>query len=81
MLDFLTTLAFLLNGVGEANPLVNAALTISPAPWVGLALVKVLALVVGFTCWRLGRYRLLARANAFFAALVAWNLLALILAS
>ena len=78
MLDFMTTLAFLLNGVGEANPLVRFALQYSPNPLGGLLLVKLVALALGVYCWRAGRQRLLGRINVLFAVLVAWNLLALI---
>ena len=78
MLDFMTTLAFLLNGVGEANPVVRFALQYSPNPVGGLLVVKLVALALGVYCWRAGRQRLLGRINFLFAVLVAWNLLALI---
>jgi Domain of unknown function (DUF5658) len=78
MLDFMTTLAFLLNGVGEANPVVRFALQYSPNPVGGLLVVKLVALALGIYCWRAGRQRLLGRINILFAVLVAWNLLALI---
>ena len=78
MLDFMTTLAFLLNGVGEANPVVRFALQYSPNPVGGLLVVKLVALALGVYCWRAGRQRLLGRINILFAFLVAWNLVALI---
>ncbi len=78
MLDFMTTLAFLLNGVGEANPVVRLALQYSPNPVGGLLVVKLVALALGVYCWRAGRQRLLVRINILFAFLVAWNLVALI---
>ena len=78
VLDFLTTIAFLANGVKEANPLVNFALKMGPSPISGLVAVKVLAVLLGIYCWRLGRQRLLSRMNMMFAILVAWNLIALI---
>jgi hypothetical protein len=81
VLDFMTTVAFLLHGVREGNPLVRAALHYSPNPLGGLLLVKVLAIGLGVYCWRGGRERLLSRINILFAALVAWNLVALILGS
>jgi hypothetical protein len=37
--------------------------------------------VLGLYCWRQGRRQLLFRINILFAALVAWNLVALILRS
>ncbi|MBI5281193.1 MAG: hypothetical protein HY858_05870 [Candidatus Solibacter usitatus] len=78
-LDLLTTLAFLLAGVKEGNPMVRAAISLSGSPIAGLVMVKVAALALGLFCWFKGRERLLSRANAFFALLVAWNLLCLIL--
>ena len=81
ILDFLTTVAFLINGVSEANPFVRFVLNIVPNPLAGLLAVKVLALLLGFYCWRMRRERLLASINILFAALVAWNLIALIVGS
>mgnify|MGYP000442265704 CR=1 FL=1 len=78
MLDFLSTMAFLAHGVQEANPLVRAAMAWGGSPWSGLLAVKVLAVGLGLFCWKSGRIRLLARANAAFACLVVWNLVALI---
>jgi Domain of unknown function (DUF5658) len=78
MLDLLTTVAFLLHGVQEANPLVRLVLRYSSHPLGGLLLVKVLALALGVYCWRCGRQRLLTRINILFAIVVAWNLIALI---
>jgi hypothetical protein len=78
VLDFLTTLAFLLSGVQEANPVVRLVVAASPSAWVGLVTVKTVALLLGLCCWRMGRLRLLTRINLFFAVLVAWNLVAII---
>lgn len=78
VLDFLSTIAFLANGVKEANPLVRLALKLGPSPIGSLVIVKVLAVVLGIYCWRMGRQRLLARINIVFAAVIAWNLVALI---
>lgn len=80
-LDFLTTIAFLINGVREGNPLVRLALGIGSNPLTGLILVKLLAVLLGFYCWRTGKRQLLVRINLLFAVLVAWNLVALILSS
>jgi Domain of unknown function (DUF5658) len=79
ILDFLTTVAFLLHGVREANPLVRLAFSTGANPLAILAMVKLLAIVLGFYCWHQGRRQLLFRINILFAALVAWNLVALIL--
>jgi hypothetical protein len=78
MLDFLTTEAFLLHGVQEANPVMRLALRYSSHPLGGLLLVKLLALGLGIYCWRCGRHKLLTRINVLFAIVVAWNLVALI---
>jgi hypothetical protein len=78
MLDLLTTLAFMLHGIQEANPVVRFALRFSSHPWGGLLAVKILALGLGIYCWRCGRERLLTRINILFAIVVAWNLVALI---
>ena len=79
VLDFLTTVAFLLNGVREGNPLVRMALEFFPSPLGGLLFVKVLAVGLGIYCWQFGKQRLLGRINWYFAAVVAWNLVALII--
>jgi hypothetical protein len=81
VLDFLTTVAFLLNGVREANPVVRLFIKLAPDPLSGLLAVKVLAVLLGLFCWRLGRPRLLFRMNLLFALVVTWNLLALIMGS
>jgi hypothetical protein len=78
-LDFLTTLAFLLSGVREGNPVVRLFLCFGSTPLGGLMVVKVFAVALGVFCWRMGRHRLLGRMNLFFAALIVWNLVALIL--
>ena len=81
LLDLLTTIAFLLQGVPEGNPVVRFAIRLSPSPMSGLLLVKLLALLLGIYCWRADRLRLLGKVNILFAALIAWNLVALILGS
>ena len=81
MLDFLTTVAFLLNGVQEGNPLVKWAIQTFPSPIVGLAFIKIVAVLLGMACWYSGRERLLTRINIGFAVLVAWNLLTLVVKS
>lgn len=79
VLDFLTTIAFMINGVKEANPLVRFAVKVCPSPISGLLAVKVLAVLLGIYCWRMGRDRLLSRINVVFAMVIAWNLVALII--
>ena len=81
VLDFLTTIAFLTHGVREANPFVRLVLDFVPNPIAGLLAVKLMALVLGLYCWRLKRERLLSWINILFVALVAWNVIAIILIS
>jgi hypothetical protein len=81
VLDFMTTVAFLLHGVHEGNPLVRVALRYAPNPLGGLLAIKVLAVGLGIYCWRGGRDRLLTKINIVFAAIVAWNMVALIIGS
>jgi Domain of unknown function (DUF5658) len=79
MLDLMTTTAFLVRGIQEANPMVRLALRIAPNPLGGLLAVKILAFGLGVYCWRCRRERLLSRMNMLFAVVVAWNLVVLIL--
>lgn len=81
ILDFLTTVAFLLNGVEEGNPLVRMAIKLAPNPLVGLVMVKLAAVGLGLYCWWAGRGSVLGKINWLFAAVVAWNLTALIIGS
>ena len=75
VLDAMSTVAFLMLGVHEANPLVRFAFSIWPSPIAGLLLVKLAAVLIGVYCWVMGRERLLFRANLLFA----WNLWEVIL--
>jgi hypothetical protein len=77
LLDLLSTWAFLQHGVEEANPLVTLVLNY-PEPMAGLIGVKLLAFILGAYAEATGRIRALRTANWFFAALIVWNLLALI---
>jgi hypothetical protein len=79
ILDLLTTLAFLMAGVQEGNPVVRAAIGVMGGPLPGLIAVKTAAFGLGLFCWTRHRTRLLSRVNGCFALLVAWNLLCLIL--
>jgi Domain of unknown function (DUF5658) len=79
MLDFLTTIAFLANGIHEANPFVKMMLSLIPNPIAALMSVKLMALLLGVYCWRMRRERLLSYINVMFAVLVAWNVVVLIL--
>ena len=81
VLDFLTTVAFLVQGVQEGNPLVRLAMQFTPNPMIGLLIVKIAAVGLGIYCWHGGRGRTLNRINLLFAVVVTWNLVSLILGS
>jgi len=77
-MDLLSTIAFLLTGIEEGNPMVRLSMRVANDPLTGLLLVKFAAISLGLICvWR-GRLRLLQRMNILFALLVAWNLFSLI---
>ncbi|MBV8817659.1 MAG: hypothetical protein JO022_04825 [Acidobacteriaceae bacterium] len=78
ILDFLTTVAFLVHGIQEANPVVRFAMKLCPSVIAGLILIKTAALLLGVYCWRMRREKLLSRINILFALVVAWNLVAMI---
>ena len=78
VLDLLTTVAFLLSGVQEGNPLVKMALEWAPTPLSGLVCVKLVALGLGYYCLKMNKEALLAKINIMFALVVAWNMVALI---
>jgi hypothetical protein len=79
LLDVLTTVAFLMVGVQEGNPLVRLALNVAPNPFIGLGLVKLAGMALGLSCAVRGRHQLLGRINMLFAAVVVWNMAALII--
>ena len=77
LLDLLTTVAFLTTGVREANPMVRLAIAAAPSPLIGLLALKACALAAAVYCAATGRGRLLGRMNLLFAALIVWNLIAI----
>lgn len=79
LLDVLTTVAFLLVGVQEGNPVVRLALQFAPNPFVGLGLVKVAGLGLGVFCALRGKHALLSRINILFSIVIVWNLIALVI--
>ena len=81
LLDTLTTIAFMMQGVSEGNPLMRWAMRVSPNPISGIFLLKAAGVALAILCIYRSRERLLKRVNVFFAALVVYNLLALILAN
>ena len=75
--DLATTLLFLRQGIGEANPLVALLIRVFAQPAVALLLVKAAGCGLAVYAWRSRRMRLLRYANFFFALCVGWNLLAI----
>jgi hypothetical protein len=78
ILDVMTTICFLANGVTEGNPLVRFMIRTTENPLLGLFIVKCMAVVLGLYAWKTGRDAVLRKANVFFAILVVWNLVAAI---
>jgi hypothetical protein len=73
LMDALTTIAFLQQGVTEANPFIRLLLGWSAHAGLALAGPKIFAIALGVYAWRSGRHRLLRRMNTVFALFVAWN--------
>ena len=71
-LDFLTTLIGLKLGISEASPLIRSLLHYGPS--VAVAASKITALVLAAACIKLNRSHLLRYVNYWFAAVVVWNL-------
>jgi len=80
ILDILTTVAFLMQGVGEANPLIRWALG-QGNPIYALVAVKVLGLALAALCIYRSRDRLLRRVNILFACLIVYNMIVILVTS
>ena len=81
VLDLLTTIAFLMHGAAELNPVVKWIMRESPSAFGGLLLVKVVAILLALYCMARARHRLLRMVNVFFALLVAYNVVVLIMSA
>lgn len=79
LLDILTTVAFLMQGVAEGNPVIRWVLGLGQNPIQSLILVKAASVALAVYCVVRSRHRVLRIANFFFAALVAYNLVVIIL--
>jgi len=79
-LDLLTTIAFLLVGVDEGNPVVRLAMQRASSPLAGLLTIKLVAVGLGVYCWVAGRRQLVLRVNYAYGMLIIWNLMCLVLA-
>lgn len=81
LLDALTTVAFMLQGVGEGNPIARWAMRATENPISGLFMLKAAGVALAMFCIYRSRERFLRRVNVLFAAVVVYNLVALILAN
>ena len=81
LLDVLTTIAFLMQGVGEGNPIVKWAIRWGPHPIGSLFILKVVAVAVAIYCVYRHREGVLRKANVFFAVIVLYNLAVLLMTS
>lgn len=79
LLDVLTTIAFMMQGVGESNPIVRWAIREGPNPLWALVMLKGAAVLLALFCLYRSREKLLRKVNVFFAGLIVYNLVALIL--
>jgi len=79
ILDALSTIACLILGGREANPVVQFAMSFAPNPIAGILIAKGVSILVGLCCWLTGRERALLRANLLFGLLIAWNLITVII--
>jgi len=80
MLDVLSTTVCLVRGVPEGNPIVRWTMVAAGSSLVGLLYAKTLAMMMGAICWRCGGLSLLRRATLAYAAVIGWNVLALLAA-
>ncbi|MBZ5584463.1 MAG: DUF5658 family protein [Acidobacteriia bacterium] len=72
LLDLLTTLVGLRLGAAEASPFVRLLMHAGPAA--GVALSKLLALLLGGLCVYAGKQHLIRWASYWYGGLVIWNL-------
>jgi hypothetical protein len=72
-LDFLTTLIGLKLGISEASPFIRVLLHYGPS--VAVTASKIAALILAAACIKLNRPYLLRYVNYWFAAIVVWNLI------
>ena len=81
VLDVLTTIAFLLQGVSEANPIVRWVIRAGPHPIGSLSMLKAVAVAMAILCVYRHREGLLRKVNVFFAVVVLYNLVVLVITS
>lgn len=71
LLDAMTTLIGMRMGLGEASPFLR--LLMQAGPGVGLALSKIVALLLGGICIWLNKRHIVRWINYWYAGLVLWN--------
>ena len=81
LLDVLTTIAFLLQGVDEGNPIVRWVISYGPHPIGSLFMMKAFAVAMAIVCVYRHREGLLRKVNVCFAVVVVYNLVVLIITS
>jgi len=70
-----------MQGVGEGNPIVRWALQQGPGPVQSLVIMKACAVLLAIFCVVKARHDVLRKVNIFFACLVAYNLVVMIISS
>jgi hypothetical protein len=78
LLDLLTTLVGFRLGAGEASPFIRLLMHFGPG--VGVALSKIVALVLGGWCIYCKKANLIRWITFWYSALVVWNLMILLAA-
>ena len=71
-LDFLTTLIGLKLGISEASPFIRSLMHFGPG--IAVAASKIVAIMLAVLCIKLNRSRLLRYVNFWYAGIVVWNL-------
>ena len=79
LLDFLTTLVGFNLGASEASPFI-AKMIHATSPALGVGASKMVALAIGGLCLATGRGRLVTWINYWYAGLVVWNLMIILVA-
>ena len=74
VLDFLTTLIGFKLGAREASPFILKLIHIT-SPALGVAVSKLVGIGIGGLCVVLNRARLIAWINYWYAGLILWNLM------
>ena len=79
VLDFITTLVGFRVGASEASPFIAKLIHVS-SPLLGVAASKLLAIAIVVVCLFTHRQKLVNWINYWYAALVVWNLVVILVA-